>query len=144
MEAPALLHVFSKLPVDTHSQVLSILFSSYLLATSSVSVPDNFLCHAAAAMIHLHHGGRTNILYNLAKGVETLRQDNSDTRFPIKCMPMGLIEYVTQLFAADNLQQVNISSILCYRIIIFMQISCLADYRSWQQTMYYHFGQKWL
>ena len=128
IEVPALLHVFSKLPVDTQLQVLSILFSSYLSATSSVSVPDNFLCRAAAAMIHLHHGGCTNVLYNLDKGVGTLRQDSSDTQFPIKCIPMSLIEYATQFFAADNLQQVNISSILCYRIIIFMQISCPADY----------------
>ena len=85
MEAPALLHVFSKLPADIHLQVLSIMFLSYLSATSSVSVPDNFLCRAAAAMIHLHHGGCTNILYNLTKGVGTLRQVSSDTQFPIKC-----------------------------------------------------------
>ena len=26
---------------------------------------------------------------------------------------------------------------------IFVQISCPPDYRSWLQTMYCHFGQKW-
>ena len=103
MDVPALLHMFSKLPVDVHLQTLSRLFSLYLSATSSVSVPDDFLCHAAAAMINLHKGGRSNILYNLAKGVGTLRQDKSDTRFPIKHMPMGLIEYAIQFFAVDNL-----------------------------------------
>lgn len=108
MEVSALLHMFSKLPLDVHLQSLSRLFSSYLSATSSVSVPDDFLCHAAAAMINLHNGGRSNVLYNLAKGVGTQRQDKTDTRFPIKHMPMGLIEYATQFFAVDNLQQVKV------------------------------------
>ena len=52
MEAATLLHMFSKLPVGTHLEVLSRLFSSYVSATSSLSVPTDFLCHAAAAMVH--------------------------------------------------------------------------------------------
>ena len=108
LEAPAVMHIFSKLPVDVHLRTLSRLFSSYMSATSSVSVPDDFLCLAAAAMINLHNSGRSNIVYDLAKGVGTQRQDKSDTRFPMKRMPMGLIEYITQFFAADNLQQVII------------------------------------
>ena len=108
MEAPALLHMFSKLPVDMHLRTLSRLFSSYLSATSSVSVPEDFLCLAAAAMVNLHNGGRS---YNLAKGIGTQRQDKSETRFPIKQMPMGLIEYVTQFFAVDNLQQIKGSDV---------------------------------
>ena len=42
MEPSALIHLFSRLPVDTHLQVLSKLFTSYLSATSSVLVPDDF------------------------------------------------------------------------------------------------------
>ena len=103
MEALALLHMFSKLPEDMHLQTLSRLFSSYLSATSSVSVSEDFLCLAAAAMINLHNGGRSNVVYNLAKGIGTQRQDKSETRFPIKQMPMGLIEYVTEFFAVDDL-----------------------------------------
>lgn len=72
MDVPALLYMFSKLPLDVHLQTLSRLFSSYFSATSSVSVPDDFLCHAATAMINLHNGGCSNVLYNLAKGTETL------------------------------------------------------------------------
>ena len=84
------------LPVDTHLQVLSKLFTSYLSATSLVLVPDDFLCHAAAAIVQLHQGGCTNILYNLAKGIGTPRPDKTDLRFPIKQMPMGLVEYVAE------------------------------------------------
>ena len=68
MEPSALINLFSRLPVDTHLQVLSKLFTSYLSATSSVLVPDDFLCLAAAAIVQLHQGGCTNVLYNLVKG----------------------------------------------------------------------------
>ena len=46
-------------------------------------------------------------MYNLAKGMGTLRDDKEDSRFPIKRMPMGLVEYTAQFFAFDNLQQVK-------------------------------------
>ena len=90
----ALIHLFSR----------SKLFTSYLSATSSVLV---LFCHAAAAIVQLHQGGRTNILYNLTKGIGTLRPDKMDSRFPIKQMPMGLVEYVAEFFAVDNLQKVH-------------------------------------
>ncbi|XP_065893229.1 uncharacterized protein [Dysidea avara] len=128
LEPSTLIHLFSRLPVETHLQVLSRLFTSYVSAASSLTVPDDFLCHAAAAIVHLHENGRTNVLYNLAKGIGTFRPDKTDTRFPIKQMPMGLVEYIAQFFAADNLQKIR----------------CPPDYRSWQQTMYSHFGHKWL
>ncbi|XP_065891566.1 uncharacterized protein [Dysidea avara] len=78
-------------------------------------------------MVQLKANGRGNVLYNLAKGIGTLREDGQESRFPIKRMPMGLIEYSADFFAADNLQS----------------ISCPLDYRLWQQTMYSNFGQKW-
>ena len=54
-------------------------------------------------MIQLSKGGRTNIL---AKGIGTMRSDKKDSRFPVMRMPMGLVEYTAQFFAADYLQQV--------------------------------------
>ena len=44
------------------------------------------------AMANLRHNARSNVLYNLAKGMGTPRADGSDSRFPVKRMPMGLIE----------------------------------------------------
>ena len=73
----------------------------------SLTVPADFLSNAANAMVRLSDAGRTNVLYNLAKGIGTQRLDKSDSRFPVHHMPMGLVEYITQFFAADNLQQVN-------------------------------------
>jgi len=49
-------------------------------------------------MINLQNGGHSNVVYNLAKRVGTQREDKSDTQFPIKQIPMCLIEYITQFF----------------------------------------------
>ena len=72
-----------------------------------LSVPNDFLHLAASAMLQLANNGRTNVLCDLAKGIGTLRQDEEDTRFPVKRMPIGLVEYTAQFFASDNLQQVR-------------------------------------
>jgi len=73
----------------------------------SLAVPNDILSNAANAMVRLTDAGQTNVLYSLAKGIGTLRLDESDSCFPIKRMPMGLVEYIVQFFAVDNLQQVN-------------------------------------
>ena len=57
-------------------------------------------------MAQLKHNERSNVLYNLAKGLGTPRLDGSDSRFPAKRMPMGLVEYATNFFVADKMQQV--------------------------------------
>ena len=64
----------------------------------------DFLLPAASAMSQLSIGGRTNVVYNLAKGMGTLRPDSKESRFPINRMPVGLVEYAAQFFAFDNLK----------------------------------------
>lgn len=78
-----------------------------------LSVPDDFVILAAKAMLQLKNSGRSNVLYNLAKAIGTIREDGSDSRLPTKRMPMGLIEYIASCFVADNLQSVR----SLYRII---------------------------
>ena len=56
-----------------------------------LSVPNDFL---HLAMLQLSNSGQTNVLYNLAQGMGTLRQDKEDLRFPIKRIPMGLVESI--------------------------------------------------
>ena len=63
------------------------------LALCNIDVSEDFVSYASNAMSQLRHSRRTNVLYSLAKGIETLREDNSDSRLPTKRMPMGLIEY---------------------------------------------------
>ena len=100
------MYMFNRLPAESQLTLLSDLFSSYLTNVYSLTVPKDFLCNAANAMLRLSDGGRTNVLYNLAKSIGTLRADKKDSRFPVKRMPMGLVEYIAQFFAVDNLQQV--------------------------------------
>lgn len=78
-----------------------------------LSVRDDFVILAAKAMLQLKNSGRSNVLYNLAKAIGTIREDGSDSRLPTKRMPMGLIEYIASFFVADNLQSVR----SLYRII---------------------------
>ena len=83
------------------------MFAVFVKKASRISVPDDFLVLAANAMVHLRHSGRSNVLYQLAKGLGTMRADESDSRFPAKWMPMGLVEYAADFFAADSLQSVR-------------------------------------
>ena len=53
---------------------------------------------------------RSNVIYNLAKGLGMMRNDQSDSCFPAKRMPMGLIEYICNFFVSETLEQVTITS----------------------------------
>jgi len=98
-------YLFGKLSAAVKLQVLSTLLSTYMASEVCVSVPDDFLSHAANAMVNLSNSRRTNVLYNLAKGIGSLRVDGTP-RFPTDHMPMGLIEYMASFYACDDINQV--------------------------------------
>ena len=98
-------YMFNQLQPECQLVALSELFTSYMKHLS-LTIPEDFLRNAANAMVHLSDAGRTNVLYNLAKGIGTIRLDSTNTRFPVNQMPMGLVEYIALFFAANNLQQV--------------------------------------
>ena len=104
VDKSVLAHLFKALPLNKQLEFLSTMFSYYMLVKFNVLVPEDFLDYTTKAMSQLRHSQRTNVLYNLAKGLETQRADGSDSRFPAKCMPMGLIEYAAEFFANDNVQ----------------------------------------
>ena len=110
VDSSTFLDILNRLPTESQLPLLSEVFSVYMQNVFELLVPNDFLLLSATAMHQLSKNGRTNVLYNLAKGMVTLRQDKEDTRFPIKRMPMGLVEYTAQFFAFDNLQQVNTDS----------------------------------
>ena len=58
------------------------------------------------ATLQLKLSERPNVLYDLAKGLGTLRADHSDTLFPRERMPMGLLQYMTVFFLAEHKNQV--------------------------------------
>ena len=75
--------------------------------TVTLKVPCDFLVLASSAMVRLAEKHRSNILYNLVKGISTMRRDGSDSRFPTQRMPFGLVEYSASFFIADDLNQVQ-------------------------------------
>ena len=79
-----------------------------------IAIPNDFLCLAVKAMHRLKNVGRTNVLYSIAKGIGTPREDGDDSRLPTKRMPMGLLEYTANFFAASTMQQVNIIIIIIH------------------------------
>ena len=92
-----LLDMLDLIPEESRLPVLSEIFSTFLSIKFALSVPKDFLCLSANAMVQLSEGGWTNVLYNLAKGMGTMKPDVKVSRFPITRMPMGLVEY-TALF----------------------------------------------
>ena len=80
-----------------HLDVLSRLFSAVVKSRSQISVHDNFLVLAGKGMAHLQHCHRNNVLYQLAKVLGMMRADKSDSRFPTKRMPMGLLNFLPRI-----------------------------------------------
>ena len=100
-------YLYDKISAEVKLEVMSKLFSTYMASDMCVSVPGDFLTFAAKAMMNLKSSGRTNVLYNLAKGMGSLRADGATSRFPTDRMPMGLIEYTASFYVCDNVNQVS-------------------------------------
>ena len=94
------------LPTGSSSDLvaLSKLFSE--LVGGDIHVPEDYLIYTAQAMNQLSISGRSNVLYKLSKAIGTMRPDNSDSCFPCKRMPMGMLEYMADFFASTVIQQV--------------------------------------
>lgn len=82
-------------------------FSEHCKTTLELNVPINFLTYASSAMVRLKKHNRSNVVYNLARIVGEQRADVNESRLPISKMPMGMIEYITNFFAADDLNEVR-------------------------------------
>lgn len=109
--------VFKDLPAGAQCEVVSKLFSEYAFASRTISVPDDFPRLSVNTMAHLKQSGHSNVLYNLAKGIGMLREDGSDSRFPTKRMPMGLLEHSANFFVADQMRKVRFVD-SCFNMVI--------------------------
>ena len=77
-----IVHCYDKLSADSKLEILSKLFTSYMLTNFGLLVPDDFLNCSAKAILKLKRSERTNVLYNLAKGIGTTKVDSNGSRFP--------------------------------------------------------------
>ena len=102
----------SQCALDLMLEALSFDFSQLCKRDFGLEVPNDFLLYATAAMCQLTDSGRSNVLYNLAKGIGSKREDKDDSRFPTKRMPMGLIEYSANFFVAEDINQVYLTELV--------------------------------
>ncbi len=96
------------LDVDQTLQLLSEIFSAYC-SKFGLEVPIDFIQYSAQGMQQLSDAGRTNFLYNLAKGLGTMRSDGEDSVFPTKQLVTGLFEYTVNFFNTTHKTQVCVT-----------------------------------
>ena len=72
----------------------------------TVVIPDDFVYLCLKAMERLSQVGRNNVVYGLVQGLGTMREDNSDSQFPMLRMLMGLLEYMISFYSANTINKV--------------------------------------
>lgn len=94
------------LPASEQIDLLSDMFTSIGSLNYSLSIPNDFLKLSLDGMMNLEAAGRHNLIYGLAKGFATPRPDGSDSCFPTKRMPIGLLQYMIEFFISKPGHQV--------------------------------------
>ena len=92
IESSTMEYNFSQFSAIIQLDLLFRLFSSYAFSELKLFVPDDFVALAAKAMVQLRDNNCSNVLYSMAKTIGTIREDGSDSRFPVKRMSMGLVQ----------------------------------------------------
>ena len=101
-----LLQKFFLLPAEQKLTLVNEMLCSVSATDYGVVIPNDYLLLSVMGMKHLESTGRGNVLYELAKGLGTMRPDGSDSYFPTSRMPMGLLEYMVNFFNAKPGQNV--------------------------------------
>ena len=123
---------FSNLTLKQREQLLVKLFQRWLVEDinpnlDATFVPQHFLPLVAKAMAILHAGGKDNLIYHAACCFGEERQGDVIPRMPLDRMPFGLIAHNLKFFASENVANIQAPD----------------DYKSWCQSMYSLFGNKW-
>lgn len=90
-------------------------------------VPYDFLPLVMKAMSVLQSAGKDNIIYHAARCFGEKRPGMDIPRLPLDRMPFGLIAHNLIFFASDDVK--------------FLEAP--GDYKSWFQSLYTLFGNKW-
>ena len=106
----------AKLSHDDQLQLISQWLTNHASEVYGLSIPSDFIVLTLAAMKHLQDAGRLNVIYDLVKGFGTKCPDGSDSYFPTKRMPMGLLQYMAQFFVAKPGQNVSMLLYTTYHI----------------------------
>ena len=122
---------FMELTKRQRQQLMVYLFKKWLLADfhstmSSSFVPSDFLPLLSSALKVLFVNGKNNVLYDAARCFGDTCPGGTP-RMPLHRMPFGLIAHNLHFFASDNVANLEAPE----------------DYKSWYQSMYTLFGNKW-
>ena len=90
-------------------------------------VASDFLDKSLNAMLTLFEAGKHNLVYHLCECLQQ-QETSGSTRLPLDQMPYGLLDYNIRFFASSQTRQLD----------------CEEHYASWTETMFAHFGHKWL
>ena len=123
---------FTELTVRQRQQLMVHLFKKWLILDfhpelNSSYVPSDLLPLLGNAMKVLFINGKNNVMYHASRCFGELRPGENTPRMPLSRMPFGLIAHNLRFFASDNTAN----------------LEAPADYKSWYQTMYTLFGNKW-
>lgn len=123
---------FLELTKRQRQQLLVYLFHKWLkldvhqeLNVNYVSL--DFLPLLSNALKVLLVNGKNNVLYDAARCFGEMRPGEDCPRMPLSRMPFGLISHNLRFFASDNASY----------------LEAPPDYKSWYQSMYTLFGNKW-
>ena len=95
------LQLLTQLPPDDQLKAISAVFVQFACSDGITGIQEDFLTLCLAAMHHLQKSGCSNIQYNLACGLGSERSDGSDSLFPAKRMPVGLVEHAAAFFISS-------------------------------------------
>ena len=98
---------FYTLTSNDQLEVLNELLSSHAAMQYNLIIPEDYLQLSLKRMKHLEEVGKSNVLYELAKGLGTMRDDKSGSMFPVSRMPMGMLQYMVHFFNAKPGQTVR-------------------------------------
>ena len=93
--------------VSEQLDLMSKLFSSHACEHHDISIPKDFLKLVLDGLKHLRTCSRSNVIYGLARGIGSMRDDGSDSKLPARRMPTGLLEHMINFFNADQVRQVS-------------------------------------
>lgn len=115
----------TEVQTDLSLDTISDLLTKFCSERFGIDIEQDFLYHAVTAIQNLKEAGRLNVIYHLSKGLSIQRSDGSDTLFPIKRMPMGLLEYISGFFTSSNSRSVSAIVLqVAYIIIAVCNYTC--------------------
>ena len=111
---------------------------------SDITINGDFIQYCMKAMSWLKKNKRSNVIYNFAKGIGTMREDKSDSLLPVKRMPMGINEHTSNFFISMVATLMHAIHHYNYVATFLQRKPCPEDYRLWLESMYSLFGTKFV